>query len=80
MKKIKMRRYSFSSNKSQLIVSRITALNQSCYQLCRQGRVGLGMLIVLQLGSGGDAAGKISVRYKEELPGWGWGLEPRKGM
>lgn len=37
MKKIKMRWYSFSSNKSQLIVSRIIALSQSHYRLCSWG-------------------------------------------
>ena len=33
MRKIKMRWYSFSSNKSLLIVSKITALSQECHQL-----------------------------------------------
>ena len=73
--KIKMRWYSFSSNKSQLIVSRITALNR---ELCRWGGQCRGHLLVLQPGSVGDAAGKISVSCKEELPGLGRGLEPKK--
>ena len=33
---------------------------------------------MLQPGSVGDAAGKISVSCKEELPGLGRGLEPKK--
>lgn len=41
MKKIKMRCYSFSSNKSQLIVSRITALSQELPAL-QMERAGLG--------------------------------------
>lgn len=42
------------------------------------GRAG-GHLLRLQPGSVGDAAGKISVRGKEELPGLGRGLEPKTG-
>lgn len=64
-----MRWYSFSSNKSQLLVSRMTALSQ---ELCRPGRQGRG--------SAGDAAGKIPVRCEEELPGRGRGLESGRGM
>lgn len=41
MRKIKMRWYSFSSNKSQLIVSKITALSQERHQLADgMGRAG----------------------------------------
>lgn len=70
MKKIKMRWYSFSSNKSQLIVSRITHPEPGApaNSADRVGRPG-GCLLVLQQGSAGDAAGKLSVRCKEELPG-----------
>lgn len=42
MKKIKMRWYSFSSNKSQLIVSRITALSQEPPPTQQTGWAGLG--------------------------------------
>lgn len=73
-----MRWYSFSSNKSQLIVRRINSPEPGALQT-GVGRAGGIYLLVLPLGSVGDTAGKISVRCKEEPPGWGRGWRQGEG-
>lgn len=69
-----MRWYSFSSNKSQLIVRRINSPEPGALQT-GVGRAGGINLLVFPPGSVGDTAGEISVRCKEEPPGCGrrWG-------
>lgn len=78
MRKIKMRWYSFSSNKSRLIVRRINSPELGALQT-GVGRAGGIYLPVFPLGSVGDTAGKISVRCKEEPPGWGRGWSQGEG-